>query len=106
MVSPETRINDVDQEGRILSGGRAHYIIIDALVSAMINGISQAFGYRHTPVGYMLLEADERGWLWVEPLRIYVSVRAGRVVCFDEAGAELLNHQDRAGLVPWSAWHG
>ena len=48
----------------------------------------RVIGYRHTPAGYSAVSLDERDWLWVEPLRIYVAVRNGRVVCYNEAGEE------------------
>lgn len=43
-------------------------------------------GYRATPVGYEPLTPDERGWLWLEPVRAWLGIADGRPVCYTEAG--------------------
>src|SRR5947207_269002 len=72
--------------------GMEWYVIIDALGFRNGQRDLRVIGYRAGPSGYLSVPLDERGWLWVGPLEIYVAVRAGRVVCYDKAGTELLDH--------------
>jgi hypothetical protein len=39
---------------------------------------------------------DARGWLWLEPLRLWIGVRDGEVYCFDEQGRQLGDYADLA----------
>lgn len=94
VVSPDTRNNDVNLKvAEYFLAGVPWYVIIDALGFRDGQWDLRVIGYRRTVLGYTAVELDERDWLWVEPLRVYVAVRGGRVVCYNEAGEELLNHR-------------
>ena len=80
---------------RILSGWAwPWYVIIDALGFRDGQWDLRVIGYRRTEAGYVQVPLDDRDWLYVEPLQLYVAVRAGQVVCYDKAGEELLNHRE------------
>ena len=50
--------------------------------------------YRHTPDGYERIKPDERGWIWLEPIGVWLGIapeaRLGydRLACFDPATGE------------------
>ncbi len=44
---------------------------------------------------YVILSPDERGWLWLEPLRLYLAVLADKdVVCYDAEGQLIGSYVD------------
>ena len=43
---------------------------------------------------YRAMTPDARGWLWLEPLRLWIGVRDGEVYCFDEQGRQLGDYAD------------
>ncbi len=93
VVSPETRVNDVGPKvSEYYEAGVEWYAIIDALGFRDGMWDLRVIGYRWTPEGYEEVSLDARHWLWVEPLRLYVAVRGGRVVCYNEAGEEFLQY--------------
>lgn len=64
------------------------YIIVDG-VSRRQNPAVRLQGFALTPTGYEMLRPDERGWLWLEPVRIWLAVAEDEVVCHDESGQPL-----------------
>src|SRR5438093_518209 len=46
----------------------------------------QLIGYRATPEGYLRVRPDARGWLWLEPVRLWLAGEGERVGCYDEEG--------------------
>ena len=46
-------------------------------------------GYQLTPDGYQPLALDEQGRLWLEPVRCWLGIAGGEIVCYDEAGQPL-----------------
>lgn len=58
------------------------YVIIDAIPRR--RGVTYELkGYRLTADGYTPFLADARGWLWLEPVRAWLAVVDGAVVCYD-----------------------
>jgi hypothetical protein len=43
--------------------------------------------------GYQLLHPDERDWLWLAPVRTWLGIENGAVVCYNEAGVPLGNYR-------------
>src|SRR5262249_3371502 len=43
--------------------------------------------------GYQLFYPDERGRLWLAPVRIWLGIENGTVVCYNEAGTPLGNYR-------------
>jgi Uma2 family endonuclease len=64
------------------------YVIID-LVSRRGEARVRLFGHTLTPAGYQAMVADERGWLWLDTVRVWLGVANNEVVCYDEAGQPL-----------------
>jgi Uma2 family endonuclease len=64
------------------------YVIVDTVVE---HGISRLrlLGYTLTPAGYQPLPPDERGRLWLAPLRAWLGIADNEIVCYDEEGNPL-----------------
>src|SRR5262249_24381710 len=56
-------------------------------------------GYRSTPEGYVRILPDDRGRVWVEPLRVWLASEGPRVVCLGENGQRLAEAYELAGEV-------
>nr|NTU83638.1 hypothetical protein [Chloroflexales bacterium] len=64
------------------------YVIVDA-VQRQGREALRLLGYRQTATAYEVLPPDELGRLYLEPLRLYLGVSEGELVCYDEAGVAL-----------------
>jgi colicin import membrane protein len=64
------------------------YVIIDTLTSG---GRSQLLllGYVQDPSGYQVLAPNERGWLWLDPVRVWLGIADDEIVCYNEVGEPL-----------------
>jgi Uma2 family endonuclease len=86
ITSPETRSNDLVAKVDIYAiAGVPIYIIVDARIWKGQETL-YLIGYRLTPRGYEVLAPDERGWLWVESVGVWLGLRDNQVVCYDAAG--------------------
>ena len=83
VTSPETRRLDLeDKLDEYAQAGVQYYIIIDAYRSRRQPNY-RLLGYELTPDGYVDLQPDARGWLWVEPARIWLAMRDDVLECYD-----------------------
>jgi Uma2 family endonuclease len=64
------------------------YIIVDSGTRRNRFTLS-LLGYHQTPDGYVEMSPDARGWLWLEPVRVWLGIRENELFCYDEAGAEI-----------------
>jgi len=89
LTSPETagldRSNKLEQYETV---GVPLYVIIDAVTSRRQAGI-RLMGYQLQQEVYQMLVPNEQGRLWLEPVRVWLSVAADEIVCYDEAGQPL-----------------
>lgn len=89
ITSPETaaidRSTKLDQYDL---AGVPLYVIVDA-VALRRQPAPRLTGYTGTPGGYQPLAADERGRLWLAPVRTWLGVEGGEIVCYDEDGRPL-----------------
>ena len=94
IVSPSTRSTDVvtkvDHYARV---GVPNYIIVDRFER---QGVMERtlVGYRLTPAGYEELSPNADGWLWIEPVNIWLSLEGENLVCYDETGNLLPDYVD------------
>jgi hypothetical protein len=89
VTSPETRGTDiVNKLDEYDLAGVPLYVIVDIVER---RGLSRPrlFGYRQTEGAYTAFAPDERGWLWLEPLRCWLAIEGENVVCYDETGQPL-----------------
>jgi len=86
ITSPETAA--LDRSAKLEQYTRARvplYIIVDTLA---YEGVPRLLilGYRQGPQGYQPLAPNERGWLWLDVVRVWLGVADNEIVCYDEAG--------------------
>lgn len=86
VTSPETRRLDLyDKMDEYALAGVQFYFLVD-IHMCKSGPILRVLGYQHTPTGYRALAPNERGWIWMEPVGLWLGLEDDRVVCYDEAG--------------------
>lgn len=104
VTSPETRHIDLTtklEEYDLV--GVPFYVIVD-IVQRRGQIALRLLGYRQTPTVYAVLAPDERGWLWIEPLKVWLGVQDQDIVCYDETATPIGDYTDlKAALMVESA---
>jgi colicin import membrane protein len=86
VTSPSTR--DLDLNEKVVEYYRAGmplYAIVDRREAENGQGIS-IMGYKAVPGGYVRMEVNQMGRLWLEPMQLWLGVEGDQVACFDERG--------------------
>lgn len=89
LTSPETA--SLDRSNKLEEydlAGVPLYVIVDAVATRREPRL-RLLAYVQTPEGYRVLPPDERGWIWLEPVRTWLSVHHGEIVCHDADGRPL-----------------
>jgi len=93
VTSPSTRLLDlVNKFDEYEVVGLEYYIIVDQHQQA---GEEQrrVLGYRLNSQGrYVMLEPNEQGWLWLEPIGVWLAWQGETLVCYDKAGQLIPNY--------------
>jgi colicin import membrane protein len=86
IVSPSTRLTDVvTKVTHYEMAGVPVYIIVDRFERDEVM-VRQLLGYQLTPDGYQDLPPNEAGWLWLEPVKIWLGFSGENIACYDERG--------------------
>lgn len=91
ITSPETA--SIDRSVKLEEyevAGVPLYVIVDG-VSRRQDATLRVSGYTMTSTGYQPLIPNERGWLWLAPVRLWLGVMDEELTCFDEARRRLGN---------------
>lgn len=89
VTSPETRSIDVSTKLEIYAqAGVPQYVIVDTRRGQYAETL-HLLGYRLFGGGYEVQPPDERGWLWLDAVRLWLGLRDNEVYCYDEAGRQL-----------------
>jgi hypothetical protein len=92
VTSPSTRETDLDDKVvEYHKAGVPFYAIVDSRPGEEPRCV-RLLGYRATPEGYVRVFPDERGWLWLEPVRLWLAGGGEKLVCYDEHGSRILEH--------------
>ncbi|MCS6850388.1 MAG: Uma2 family endonuclease [Gemmataceae bacterium] len=95
VVSPNTRINDVETKVQHYHRARVpYYVIVDR---EQMEGPVTLIGYVWRPEGYARMPLDDRGWLWLEPVKLWLGTAGNCVVCYDETGTEIADYVGLSG---------
>jgi Uma2 family endonuclease len=88
IVSPDTRVNDVERKfDEYYRAGVPLFVIVD---QKREGGPRELFGYRWTPTGYEPIPLDAQGRLPLPDLGISLGLRDNRLVYFDtQTGADI-----------------
>ncbi len=99
ITSPKTRQVDLlDKFDEYAQAGVPFYIIVD---NYELKGkpIRRLLGYQLSGVGYVAIQPNEQGQLWLPPLKIWLGMDNDEPHCYDEDGTPIGNYlQIRADL--------
>jgi Uma2 family endonuclease len=99
ITSPETA--SIDRSNKLEEydlAGVPLYVIVDTVMLRKEPAL-RLLGYTQTPDGYQVLPPNERGWLWLEPVRIWLGVERHEIVCYDEGGTPLGDYRALAEVL-------
>jgi hypothetical protein len=86
VTSPTTRAYDLDDKVILYhKAGVPFYAVVDFHPELEARHV-YLLGFRSTPEGYVRADLNERGWLWLEGVRLWLAPEGDRVVCYDEQG--------------------
>ncbi len=90
VTSPDTRKNDVGIKKEFYHrAGVPQYVIVDVRSRKDGRHLRLA-SYRQTPAGYESVPPDDRGWVWLDCVELWLGGDEGRAVCYDgETVAEI-----------------
>ena len=97
VTSTGTRKNDVEIKPEYYHrAGVPLYVIADVLEEDEETRRVELIGYKHAPDGYLRIPPDARGWIWLDPLGLWLGVvqdpqlGCDRLACFDaQTGEEI-----------------
>lgn len=97
VTSQGTRRNDVViKVDEYYRAGVPLYVIVDVQRRRGQRTGLQLIGYRRGRSGYEQIPLDERGWLWLEELGVWIGTEGTRVVCYDRRGRKILDYAELA----------
>jgi colicin import membrane protein len=95
VTSPSTRGNDVNiKPDYYYRAGVPLYVIADVLEESDDARRLELIGYRSGPAGYERVAPNDRGWIWLEPLQLWLGIvqdpvlGCDRLACFDNKTGE------------------
>jgi Uma2 family endonuclease len=86
IVSPKTRRVDTEYKlEEYAQVGVEYYVIVDAHIRRRRTYYS-LLGYRLVNGAYQALDPNPHGWLWLEPLQLWIGLQDNWLVCLDPQG--------------------
>ncbi|MBV7334093.1 Uma2 family endonuclease [Chloroflexi bacterium TSY] len=91
VTSQTTRKQDFDEKPKLMQQARLpYYFVVDMFCAPEKRRV---FGYELTSEGYYIaIRPNEQGWIWMEPVCLWVGLRDGVVECYDVDGNLMLNY--------------
>jgi Uma2 family endonuclease len=89
VTSPSTWAQDFNEKViEYHAAGVPLYAIVDHCLDPS-PGRVQVLLHRATPEGYVRVSPDERGWLWLGPVRLWLAGEGTDAVCYNEQGQRI-----------------
>jgi hypothetical protein len=85
VTSPKTRLLDLNDKVSEYQQARVPYYVIVDRAKGKKRLKRRLLGYHLTPFGYCPMKTNELGWLWLEPVKIWLGFRGRQLVCVDES---------------------
>ena len=86
VTSPSTYSVDVETKvAHYAQVGVEWYVIIDIVIRRDMPS-KRLLGYQLTEDGYKPFEPNEKGWLWLAPINLWLGWRGENIACYDAAG--------------------
>jgi colicin import membrane protein len=99
ITSPETA--SIDRSNKLEEydiAGVPLYVIVDTVVLRK-RPILRLLGYTQTEDGYQVLPPNERGWLWLAPVQLWLGVAGNELVAYSATGSPLGDYQALAAAL-------
>jgi hypothetical protein len=99
VTSPETA--SIDRSNKLEEydlAGVPLYVIVDSVTLRKQPSL-RLLGFTQTPDGYQTLPQNDRGWLWLAPVRVWLGIADQELVCYDETGTPLGDYRALAAAL-------
>jgi Uma2 family endonuclease len=99
LTSPETA--SIDRSNKLEEydiAGVPLYVIVDTVVLRK-EPMLRLMGYTQTANGYHVLPPNERGWLWLAPVQLWLGIEHNELVCYNAAGAPMGDYRALAAAL-------
>ncbi|MBC8162051.1 MAG: Uma2 family endonuclease [Roseiflexaceae bacterium] len=84
VTSPHTRIHDLaNKTDDYFDAGVPLYVIVDFSERRRTH-TRRLLGYQTSLDGYVPIVPNERGWLWLEPVSLWLGIDGDNLVCYDQ----------------------
>lgn len=84
ITSPSTRIHDLaNKTDDYWDAGVPLYVIVD-FSQRRSTTTRRLLGYQTSLDGYVPIVPNERGWLWLEPVGLWLGIDGDNLVCYDQ----------------------
>jgi colicin import membrane protein len=94
VTSPTTRSIDLGEKVTLYhKAGVPFYYVADWDETGELPRM-RLLGYRYTPEGYVPIQPDEMGRLWMEPVRAWLAIEGDRVVVLDARGNRFPDYEE------------
>lgn len=99
VTSPETRRVDLyeklDEYGQL---GIAWYFIVDSFIRRG-EELRRLMAYRHNGMELRPVDLDERGWVWIEPIGVYLGLDGNEVRLYERDGTPIDDYVERSATL-------
>jgi len=94
VTSPDTRSIDlVDKKDQYARAGVRLYVVVETDAKVGSRPV-KLWGCRLSGSHYEETVPDPRGWLWLEPVGLWLGIEEGRVACFDVEGKRIGSYEE------------
>lgn len=94
VTSPETWSIDLRDKPHIYEQARVPYYVIVLTDRKTGTRPERLIGYQLTSDGYVTMEADDNGWLWLAPVRLFIGIRGRQVECYEANGKRMGSYSE------------
>ncbi|MEM7532383.1 MAG: Uma2 family endonuclease [Chloroflexota bacterium] len=91
VTSPSTRQQDFNEKPWYMQQAQISYYVVVDVVPPIAR--RRVYGYALTADGYYVgIQPNEQGWVWLEPVGLWIGLNDGAVECYDAEGNLMLDH--------------
>nr|MDQ2732491.1 Uma2 family endonuclease [Armatimonadota bacterium] len=94
VTSPQAIDVDLVDKRQIYERARVPFYVIVETDPKTGTRPRRLIGYRLAPTGYVRMASDERGWIWLEPVRLFIGIQDKRVECYDGSGKRMGSYSE------------
>jgi Uma2 family endonuclease len=97
VTSPKTRSLDLNKKPEQYKQLGVPFIVIVDRAKGKKRTKPRLLGYQLTPTGYVSMKPNQEGWLWLEPVKLWLALHSGQIACYDQSGRLKVDYKGLVG---------